>query len=262
MEETVFFKNECPTLANVYICVKNLHKDQDDKIESVISLFDTLLEKREKTFDVTDFIDSTEVSVEEYKEMVQCDEEFDDVEFSEMMKTGYFFPHFPIVKKIVPVNITAEKKGCTKNYKKVNKLGAGVIFFYCVEHNTCIGFIILQKAESPKIISQFLLTRFKTMPKVILYDNACNLLEFILNRSPIPFEDTRFYVDAFHYESHINCSNSFNSADHPIITKDLNTSLVEQKNSKLRLLKRTAPYLTFKTFAYKIVYAIMSINKK
>ena len=86
---------------------------------------------------------------------------------------------------------------------------------------------------------------------------ACNLSEFVLNRYPIPFKNTRFFVDGFHFASHKNCSPSYNSADHPSITKLLNTSLVEQKNSQLRFLKQTSPYLKFS----KLIYSTCTINR-
>lgn len=245
----------------MYICVSLAQNNQKEKKEIIVNLFKAFLKKREDTFVDSNVVstNSTEVTVDEYKQMVMSDGKA-DIEFADLMKTGFFFPHFPVLRKVDSINITKDQSSCNKNYKKVNKLGAGVIFFYCVDHSTCIGFIILGQAESPKIITQCLLSRFKTMPQIILYDNACNLSDYILNRTPRPFENTKFYVDGFHYESHTNCSNSFNTSDHPEVTKQINTSLVEQKNSKLRFLKRTSPYLRYNTFAYKLVNAIMHIN--
>lgn len=41
-----------------------------------------------------------------------------------------------------------------------------------------------------------------TVPKVIIYDNACNLHEYALNRNPRMFKDSQFLVDRFHWDNH------------------------------------------------------------
>lgn len=203
-----------------------------------------------------------DIDYETYLKMVQDGTNSEDVEISEVLTTGVFFPNHPVIRKIDEINIFRENFDCTKIYKKGSVLGAGVLLFFCVEHNKCIGFIILSKAEGPKIINETLLTRFKTMPQIILYDNACNLYEYILNRNPKPFNDSKLLVDGFHYSSHTNCSNSYNAADYPRICGSLNTSLVEQKNAQLRFMKPTSPYLKYNTFVMKIICATMNINRQ
>lgn len=71
----------------------------------------------------------------------------------------------------------AEQQSCTKSYKTSGRLGAGVVLFWCVKHRECIGFTVLQKAESCQIIYEILSTRFKKIPNILIYDNACNLFE-------------------------------------------------------------------------------------
>lgn len=39
-------------------------------------------------------------------------------------------------------------------------------------------------------------------PKLIIYDNACNLQEYCLNRDPGFFANTKFCVDKFHWYNH------------------------------------------------------------
>ena len=41
-----------------------------------------------------------------------------------------------------------------------------------------------------------------TAPKVIIYDNACRLHMYSLNRDPGFFMKTRFLVDRFHWKNH------------------------------------------------------------
>ena len=39
-------------------------------------------------------------------------------------------------------------------------------------------------------------------PSVVIYDNACSLHEYALNRDPWFFKDTQFLVDRFHLTNH------------------------------------------------------------
>jgi hypothetical protein len=46
------------------------------------------------------------------------------------------------------------------------------------------------------------LYNFRLAPSVIVYDNACNLHTYSLNRDPIYFKHTRFLVDRLHWRDH------------------------------------------------------------
>jgi hypothetical protein len=41
---------------------------------------------------------------------------------------------------------------CQKTYIGMTKLGAGVLFFYCLRCRMCVGFRIMNNAESPKMV--------------------------------------------------------------------------------------------------------------
>lgn len=41
-----------------------------------------------------------------------------------------------------------------------------------------------------------------TAPKMVIYDNACSLHNYALNRDPIFFKDTEFYIDRLHWANH------------------------------------------------------------
>lgn len=43
---------------------------------------------------------------------------------------------------------------------------------------------------------------FFSAPSVIIYDNACNLHSYCMNRDPIFFKKTRFLVDRLHWRNH------------------------------------------------------------
>ena len=41
-----------------------------------------------------------------------------------------------------------------------------------------------------------------TAPSVIIYDNGCNLHQYILNREPVHFKSSWLLVDRFHWPNH------------------------------------------------------------
>lgn len=101
----------------------------------------------------------------------------------ELLHTGYFFPNFPVTSKVTDVFVTrkSEDESCNKEYKKSGKLGAGVVLYWCIKHRECIGFNILETAESCQSIYDVLSSRSTILPKMMIYDNACNLFEVPIN---------------------------------------------------------------------------------
>lgn len=202
-----------------------------------------------------------DVDEEEIEDMSA--KEYND-EMSEVMETGYYFPGFPAIRAFPHIKIARtdeQKETCTKIAKQKNKMGPGVVAFHCLEHGKCFGFIILQDAESPKIMLDTIVSRLPSPPKVIVYDNGCNLQEYILNRFPNFFRDTRVFVDGFHYKSHTNCPSTYDSGFNVMLTKSLNTSLAEQKNARYAHLKRTAPLLSLSSLALKLRYVLNYHNE-
>lgn len=97
----------------------------------------------------------------------------------ELLKTGWYFPNKPAIAQISDVLLNNSDVGehCNKAYKASGYLGAGVVLFWCIRHRECIGFIVLQKAESCQVIYDMMSTRLNVQPKIFIYDNACNLFE-------------------------------------------------------------------------------------
>ena len=82
----------------------------------------------------------------------------------------------------------------------------------------------------------------------IVYDNACNVVIFIQNREPSFFKNYSLQCDNFHHEhggsgkGHRNCgpgTNMINARLHTSGTYSGN--VIEQKNSRVRLLERILP---------------------
>lgn len=177
--------------------------------------------------------------------------------------TGTYFPLRRVYRTIeeIDIGIQRREESCNKNYKKKGTLAPGILWFFCGQHNKCVGFVVLESSESCKTVSEIIITRFEQPPDIIIYDNSCNLEQYVLNRWPNYFQNTTFYVDGFHYKSHKNCATTYDSGLHSSVISTINTSLVEQKNARIRHIKNTTPLMKARTFMSKLIYIVSYINK-
>jgi hypothetical protein len=184
-------------------------------------------------------------------------------ELKELWATGSFFPGFPIIRRLDKMHFLMRTEAkCSKHSTGANILAPGVVLFYCMEHAKCIGFIVQRVAESPSLIFETLVSRFSVMPEVIIYDNACNLFEYCHNRMPNLFKSTRFLIDNFHFFSHINCAPTFDTHHHDHITRNMNTSLCEQKNKKFAKAKSICTFQRFRSFVAMFRFLAYKINEE
>ncbi len=113
-------------------------------------------------------------------------------------------------------------------------------------HGICQGFQVMASVESPKTAFDILLRRFKKMPRLLIYDNACHLHLYALKREPTRFRDTRFMVDRLHYRvGHVGCTVGY-SMDTYAADKDIaniNSQANEQANAALRRLATQLTYM-------------------
>jgi hypothetical protein len=102
-----------------------------------------------------------------------------------LINLGYFFPGRPIIRKVKLITFgSGSEVRCSKNYQSSSRLGGGIVLFWCATHRICLGWIFLQSAESLEVIYSAILSRFRIIPKIICYDNACNLADYCYNRAP------------------------------------------------------------------------------
>ena len=99
-----------------------------------------------------------------------------------------------------------------------------------------------------------------TAPRVIIYDNSCNLLNYCFNREPELFKSTFFFVDRFHMAGHVNCSKSFDLRAYKHL-KGLYSQAAEQVNSRLVTLKNMASFMTQANFMFFVRYFCLSLNE-
>lgn len=98
---------------------------------------------------------------------------------------------------------------CNK-YAMVEKgRSPGVQACICADCGYTVGFNLLHEFESPRSVFEVLYTRFPRAPRVIYYDNGCNLEVYASMRAPTFFSGTTFLVDKFHFFSHHHCSPVF-----------------------------------------------------
>ena len=108
-------------------------------------------------------------------------------------------------------------------------------------------------------------------PKIVIYDNACNLQNYCLNRDPLFFKNTLFLVDRFHWKKlyrlvrivqhyyplqylmrssfliYLACAATYNTRMYTHL-KYLNTEINEQQNAAVKRLKNQVSYMTAEHF--------------
>lgn len=239
--------------------------ERDFNNPTVWSIFKSFIQQAKSALDAT--YASTEDGIVEECSPISFDNHplsrvVPNKDLTEMWATGFYFPGRPAIRKFQNVELSAPTNSCNKTSNQGGTCAQGVILFHCLDHNACLGFVILDVPESPKKIYEVLLTRFKLLPSVIIYDNACNLQEYILNRAPWQFRRTQFFVDHFHFFSHTNCASTFNSGEYTQLLEKTNSQLTEQKNSRVTVMKQTAVQKKFRTFAAFLRYFVGLLNDR
>ena len=132
-------------------------------------------------------------------------------------------------------------------------------------HGVCYGFELLQTCESLKHPFRIFKTRFPHPPSLIIYDNACRLHIYCLNREPHFFESTRFAVDRFHWRGHTGCSKGYSLDVYKNKKiKGINSQVNEQANSGLQKIRGQLTYMTINNFKLhcSLFLALKNMDKK
>ena len=117
----------------------------------------------------------------------------------------------------------------------------------------CYGFEILQQCESPRHPFQIFKTRFLKPPRAIIYDNACSLHQYCLNREPVFFMNTCFNVDRFHWKGHVGCSAGYNLDEYITMSiKSINSQVNEQANAGMQRIKGQLAYMNHSNFLFHL----------
>jgi len=135
---------------------------------------------------------------------------------------------------------------CRKFYRGHPRLMPGIFTIYC-SHGICYGYQVMESQESPNVPFTIFRTRFPVAPKLVIYDNACGLHAYCLNRDPLYFQKTSFMVDRFHWKNHTGCSLGYDIKKY-LHLKDVNTEINEQQNAATKRLKNQLSYMNTQHF--------------
>jgi hypothetical protein len=160
-----------------------------------------------------------------------------------------FFPGRPLLRGSAQYKANSTKSalvtGCRKDSYRHSALTPGLFTLFC-PHGICLGFQLMEHAESPKTAFEILVRRFDRIPRLIIYDNACKLHLYCLKREPRRFQDTRFMVDRLHFrKGHVGCSlgYSMDSYECDETIAAINSQANEQANASLRRLSTQLTYM-------------------
>jgi hypothetical protein len=128
-----------------------------------------------------------------------------------------------------------DKPDCKHSFAKSGDRTGGVFTWFC-KHGICYAFYIIPKAEGRNEAYSFLVSHFRRPPKVVVYDFACSLQDYCLNRAPGFFANTLFVIDRFHWSNHVSCCAGYD-IDRYSLLRYLNTEIAEQCNSALQYIK-------------------------
>ena len=140
-----------------------------------------------------------------------------------------FYPEFPIFRFPKRYTVSGQKDVdyCNKAFNEKRDFSYGVFSIGCgCDLNITYGFELMLAKESAHNLFRFLMCRDVDLRSLegIIFDHACGLDAFILNREPREFEYLRCLVDGSHWQGHkklkkpdksgngghIGCSESFN----------------------------------------------------
>ena len=159
-----------------------------------------------------------------------------------------YFPNHPLIRGPAKYAANKSKKddsGCRKWGKRHATLSPGLFTIVC-KHGICLGFQLMSDTESPKTAFHILMGRFPTLPKLIIYDNACKMHVYCIKREPARFALTRFMVDRMHYRGHIGCSEGYNMDTYKadVEIAKTNSQANEQANASLRNISTQIAYMS------------------
>jgi hypothetical protein len=152
----------------------------------------------------------------------------------------------------------SDKAGCRHSFVKPGDRTGGVFSCVC-EHGVCYAIFVIKNAEGRNEPFTWMTTHLRKAPKYVVYDFACSLMEYCLNRAPNFFRHTLFLVDVFHWVNHTACCPTFSIRQHHGMADRIrNSQACEQLNAAMKRLKfviskmNQEPFMVFlRLFAYE-----------
>lgn len=156
-----------------------------------------------------------------------------------------------------------DKPTCRHKSHRPGKRTGGVFNILCA-HGFCYASFVIKDHESRNEPFTFFTCYMKEAPKVIVYDFACALMDYCLNRCPNYFKHTLFVVDRFHWGNHVACARSFNLYCYYLLRmeKARNSSACEQIHSAMKRLKFVLSKMGQEPFLVFLRLFVMRWNQK
>ena len=132
--------------------------------------------------------------------------------------------------------------------------------WFCPNHGPCLGFHAIPGSAGRKDPAAALYTHKELPPRIVFYDHACSLSEYVKNRESSFFKNTRFYHDIFHGFTD-KCSPAFRCSTLNGL-EQTNASICKQFSSFIKRIKASARFLTQPhfTFYLQFFYRTMEQN--
>lgn len=92
--------------------------------------------------------------------------------------------------------------------RTVTQLSHPASLLYTVLMESATGPKLCEDVNHQKSHFDIFTSRFRS-PAVIIYDNACKLHAYCLNREPRLYQNTRFFIDRFHWRGYVGCSSGY-----------------------------------------------------
>jgi hypothetical protein len=115
--------------------------------------------------------------------------------------------------------------------------------------------------ESEETLFTFIMTRLKSFKKIVFYDNACNLYQYMASREGSVSLSMQFVVDHFHSVGHVNCPSSLRQP-HNDLLRGINASVCEQSNAMLQSVKTQIAFMLQHNFTGYLRFYIASLNER
>lgn len=149
--------------------------------------------------------------------------------------------------------LSDEEFECRHSFKAGSKGShrTGGVFTWFCKHGICYAFFIIPDAEGRNEAFSFMIRFFARAPKLIVYDFACSLQEYCLNREPEFFGGTKFGIDRFHLKNHKSCGGGY-CLSHYLQYDYLNTEIAEQCNSALQKVKPSLAQMNQEYFMFSL----------
>lgn len=136
---------------------------------------------------------------------VRCYDDYIEWEDNDKEHQSQFYPNWPIFRypKKYDVRNVTDCDFCEKNFNKHRDFTHGIFSVGCAcAVNVTYGYELMLCRESAHNIFRLLMCRDVNLHQLkgVIFDHACGLDQYILNREPREFEFLRCLVDGAHWQ--------------------------------------------------------------